>query len=178
MGTAFVLLGDALWLDLLNTARGRTADAPDLLGNEAGWLAWCGAVGLRGAPSDFPAALALRKHLTDIAAALARGTPPPSSGMRALNERLGTVTGTQQLLRVAGQWELPFMPSVPPGCLASIARSAAESLALPDAQVRLCAGSTCTLFLLDRSPQLTRQWCSPQHCGRGMRVERRRRQSH
>ncbi len=176
MGAAFVLLGDALWLDLLNTARGRSPEPRDLLPDEASWMAWCDAVQLRGTAAEFPAALALRKHLTDIATALARGTPPPSSGIRALNERLGTITGTQQLVRVAGQWQLPFMPQAPPGCLASIARSAAESLALPEAQVRLCAGMTCSLFLLDRSPQLTRQWCSPEHCGRGMRVERRRRQ--
>jgi hypothetical protein len=28
---AFILLGDALWLDFVNTARGRTAYSPDLL---------------------------------------------------------------------------------------------------------------------------------------------------
>lgn len=175
MPEAFVLLGDALWLDLLNTARGRDPDPIDRLPDEATWLRWCEAVRLPGTSADFPAALSLRKHLTDVASALAAGTPPPSSGVRALNERLAAITGTRQLVRVAGQWELPFMPATPPGCLSSIARSAAESLSLSHSQVRVCAGATCTLFLLDRSPQLTRRWCSPLHCGKGMRVERRRR---
>ena len=175
MGEAFVLLGDALWLDLLNTARGRETAPPDRLPDEAAWLAWCDAVRLPASRADFPAALSLRKHLTDVATALATGTPPPSSGVRALNDRLATITGNQQMVRVAGQWQLPFMPSVPPGCLGSISRSAAESLSLSHSQVRVCAGPTCSLLLLDRSPQLTRRWCSPLHCGRGMRVERRRR---
>ena len=30
----FTLLGDALWLDFVNTARGRTAPPPDLLPDE------------------------------------------------------------------------------------------------------------------------------------------------
>lgn len=175
MDEAFVLLGDALWLDLLNTARGRDPAPADRLATEAQWMAWCQAVRLPGVRADYPAALALRAHLTDVATSLARGTPPPSSGIRALNAELARIVGTEQLVRVAGQWQLPFMPSAPPGCLASIARSAAESLSLSHSQVRVCAGPTCSLFLLDRSPQLTRRWCSTTHCGRGMRVERRRR---
>lgn len=175
MGDAFVLLGDALWLDLLNTARGRQPEPVDRLGTEARWLAWCDAVRLPGTRADFPAALVLRNHLTDVATALARGAPPPSSGIRALNTELSRIPGTEQLVRVAGRWQLPFLPQAAPGCIASIARSAAESLSLSHSQVRVCAGPTCSLFLLDRSPQLTRRWCSPLHCGRGMRVERRRR---
>jgi predicted RNA-binding Zn ribbon-like protein len=171
----FVLLGDALWLDLLNTVRGREASPRDRLENESAWLRWCEAVRLPASKTDFPAAITFRTHLIDVATALASGTPPPSSGIRALNERLATMAGNQQLVRVAGQWQLPFMPLAPPGVLGSIARSAAESLSLSHSRVRVCAGGTCSLFLLDRSPQLTRRWCSPLYCGRGMRVERRRR---
>jgi predicted RNA-binding Zn ribbon-like protein len=174
-GDPFVLLGDALWLDFLNTTRGREKDPPDRLQDARAWSQWCEAVRLADPADDFPAVLGFRTRLLDLATALASSTPPPSASIRALNQRLGDIVGRQQLVRIAGQWQLPFMPSGAPGTLESIARSAADTLALPLAAVRICAGPTCSLFLLDHSPQLTRRWCSPTHCGRGMRVERRRR---
>lgn len=171
----FVLLGDALWLDFINTAAGREADPPDLLADPREWTRWCGLMQLSADPASHPAALTLRAQLTDIATALATSTPIPSQSLRALNLRLQDVQGRQQLVRVSGSWELPFVPATQPGTLDRIAMSAAETLALPLSEVRICAGPTCSLFLLDRSAQLTRRWCSPTHCGRGMRVERRRR---
>ncbi len=171
----FVLLGDALWLDFINTACGREDDPPDLLTDPREWTRWCGLMQLTADPASYAAALALRAQLTDIATALATSTPVPSQSLRALNQRLQDVPGRQQLVRVSGRWELPFVPATQPGTLDRIAMTAAEILALPQSEVRICAGPTCTLFLLDRSPQLTRLWCSPTHCGRGMRVERRRR---
>ena len=36
----FTLLGDAVWLDFVNTARGRTADPPDLLPDAAAFARW------------------------------------------------------------------------------------------------------------------------------------------
>lgn len=171
----FVLLGDALWLDFINTRCSREADPPDLLADAREWTRWCGLMQLTTDPASHPAALTLRDQLTSIATALATGAPVPSQSLRALNLRLQDVPGRQQLVRVSGRWELPFVPANQPGTLDRIALSAAKTLALPQAEVRICAGPTCSLFLLDQSPQLTRRWCSPTHCGRGMRVERRRR---
>lgn len=173
-GDSFVLLGDSLWLDFLNTTRGREKNPPDRLQGPGDWARWCAAVRLQDT-DGFSAALALRAHLTDLATALATSSPPPSASLRTLNQRIAAIGGHQQLVRVGGQWQLPFMPAQSPSTLDSIARSAAETLALPVAAIRICAGPTCSLFLLDRSPLLTRRWCSPTACGRGMRVERRRR---
>src|SRR5919206_17954 len=36
----FTLLGDAIWLDFVNTAKGRTAPPPDLLADDAAMLEW------------------------------------------------------------------------------------------------------------------------------------------
>jgi predicted RNA-binding Zn ribbon-like protein len=170
----FILLGDAVWLDFVNTARGREPNPPDRLPGAPAWEAWLAALQLPSAPVPFDDVRALRTHLTDLAGALATGQPSPSASVHAVNDLLATVTGGQQLVRVAGQWQLTFAPGEPPGALATLARMAAETLALPGPAIRRCAGPTCSLFLLDRSPTQHRIWCSPEHCGRGMRVERRR----
>lgn len=171
----FVLLGDALWLDFLNTSRGRTADVPDLIADPRGWARWCALMQLDGDPAMYREALELRTHLTRLAAALASGSPVPSKSLGALNARLEAISGHQQLVRVAGRWRLPFVADTSLSTLDRIAMSAAETLAVPQAELRTCSGPTCSLFILDSTPQLTRRWCSPTHCGRGMRVERRRR---
>jgi predicted RNA-binding Zn ribbon-like protein len=170
----FILLGDALWLDFVNTARGREPNPPDRLSSAPAWDAWLEALQLSSRPVPFDDVRALRTHLTDLAGALATGQPSPSGSVRAINDLLGSVPGGQRLVRVAGQWQLTFAPNEPPEMLATIARMAAETLALPSPTIRLCAGPTCSLFLLDRSPTQYRIWCSPDYCGRGMRVERRR----
>ena len=170
----FILLGDAVWLDFVNTARGRQPNPPDRLPGPPAWEAWLSALQLPRATEPFEEVRALRSHLTDFAAALATSQPSPSAGIRAINALLATIPGSQQLVRVAGQWQITFAPTDPPGVLPTLARMAAETLALPAVSIRVCEGPTCSLFLLDRSPTQHRRWCSPDHCGRGMRVERRR----
>jgi predicted RNA-binding Zn ribbon-like protein len=174
-GEPFILLGDAVWLDLVNTARGRVADPPDGLPDLDAWTAWTSALQLP-ASSDISLEQvhALRRHLTGLATALAASQPSPSASMRAVNDLLLTSPGHQRLVRVAGHWQLSFAPVAPASVLPLIARSVAETLSLPLATVRLCAGPTCNLFILDRSSTQIRRWCSLDHCGRGMRVERRR----
>ena len=170
----FILLGDAVWLDFVNTARGRQPSPPDRLPGPPAWDAWLDALHLPRAIEPFEEVRALRGHLTGLATALATGQPSPSASVRAINTLLSSVPGSQQLVRVAGQWQLTFAPTGPTSVLSTLARMAAETLALPVAAIRLCDGPTCNLFLLDRSPTQYRRWCSPDHCGRGMRVERRR----
>lgn len=170
----FILLGDAVWLDFANTARGRQPNPPDRLPGPPAWEAWLDALQLPRTTESFDEVRTLRTHLIDIAAALANSQPSPSASVRAINTLLASAPGSQQLVRVAGQWQLTFAPTGHPGVLSTLARMAAETLALPTAAIRICEGPTCSLFLLDRSPTQYRRWCSPDHCGRGMRVERRR----
>ena len=170
----FILLGDAVWLDFVNTARGREPNPPDRLPAAPAWDAWLDALQLPRASVPFDDVRTFRTHLTDLASALATSQPSPSASVRAINDLLASVPGGQQLVRVAGQWQLAFAPDGPPGVLPTLARMAAETLALPTPAIRICEGPTCSLFLLDRSPTQLRRWCSLEHCGRGMRVERRR----
>lgn len=172
----FTLLGDALWLDFVNSARGRISSPPDRLPDAAAYARWCGLHHLD--PTLDPAPLAavreLRERLTELAEALHDGRHPPAGAIAALNELLGRSTGSHQLTRVGGEWRLRFAPVRPLAALEAIARSAAATLAEARTAVRRCAGQTCSLFFTDDSPTGSRRWCVAAVCGRDARVERRR----
>jgi predicted RNA-binding Zn ribbon-like protein len=172
----FTLLGDAVWLEFVNTARGRIPSPPDLLSDDAAVLRWAAAQSLYldgGAPA-LHEALGLRDRLTVLAEALHGGLQPPAGAIAAINEQLARGDGCHQLTRVGGEWQLRFAPTRRPALLEAIAQSAAASLADPLLFVRRCAGESCSLFFSDDSPNQSRRWCSAALCGREVRVERRR----
>ncbi len=171
----FLLLGDALWLEFVNTLAALAR--PDGLPDPAAYLRWTKAVRL-DPPRDaaaFDDACRFRDQLLTLARALDGSRKPPSSAIEAINVRLAVLEGREQLVRVGGAWQVRFAPARPPSALEAIARSAAETLANPLAFVRLCANPECGLFVVDDSPHQDRRWCSRSRCGLGGRVERRRR---
>jgi predicted RNA-binding Zn ribbon-like protein len=172
----FLLMGDAVWLDFVNSARGRHPDPPDLLPNMAAFARWAGH--LRLDPGEDRLTLAavhrFRADLVDLAEALHRGLAPPAGVVAALNRMLSRSIGRHQLTRVSGAWQLQFAPARPLAALESIARSAAQTQADSLVRVRQCAGATCSLFFLDSTPSGSRRWCCPVACGREAWVERRR----
>ena len=172
----FTLLGDALWLDFVNTAHGRVPSPPDLLPDEAAMLRWAQAQSLH-TNGDLPSldlALQLRDRLTALAVALDLGLQPPAGSIVAINEQLSGQSGCHQLTRTGGEWQLRFTPAQRPPLLQAIAQSAAATLATPLVYVRRCAGEGCSLFFTDDSPTQSRRWCSTAVCGREVRIERRR----
>jgi predicted RNA-binding Zn ribbon-like protein len=172
----FLLLGDAVWLDFVNSARGREATPPDLLPDIAAFGRW--ARQLRLDPGEDRLSLGavhrFRTDLTDLAEALHRGLAPPAGAVAALNRMLARSIGRHQLTRVSGAWQLHFAPARPLAALEAVARSAAQTLADSVVRVRRCAGATCSLFFLDTTPSGSRRWCCPVACGREAWVERRR----
>ena len=172
----FTLLGDALWLDFINTARGRGPAPPDLLPDEAALLRWSAAqsIDLNGRQPPLPLVLQLRERLTALAEALHAGFQPPAASIAAINEQLAQGGGCHQLTRISGGWQLRFAPERRPDVLQAIAQSAAASLADSLRFVRRCAGEGCSLFFSDDTPNQTRLWCSVTICGQEMKVERRR----
>jgi len=172
----FTLLGDALWLDFINTARGRGPAPPDLLPDEAALLRWSAAqsIDLNGRQPPLPLVLQLRERLTALAEALHAGFQPPAASIAAINEQLAQGGGCHQLTRISGGWQLRFAPERRPDVLQAIAQSAAASLANSLRFVRRCAGEGCSLFFSDDTPNQTRLWCSVTICGQEMKVERRR----
>ena len=172
----FTLLGDTLWLDFINTARGRGAAPPDLLPDEAALLRWSAAqsIDLNGGQPPLPLVLELRERLTALAEALHAGHQPPAASIAAINEQLAQGGGCHQLTRISGEWQLRFAPERRPGVLQALAQSAAASLADSLRFVRRCAGEGCSLFFSDDSPNQSRLWCNVAICGQQMNVERRR----
>jgi predicted RNA-binding Zn ribbon-like protein len=172
----FTLLGDAIWLEFVNTARGRTPSPPDLLADQDAVLRWANvqSLYLDGGAPPLRDALQFRERLTVLAEALHQGHQPPAGSIAAINEQLARGDGFHQLNRVGGEWRLRFAPARRPAVLEAIAQSAAASLANPLLFVRRCAGEGCSLFFSDDSPNQSRRWCSATVCGREVRVERRR----
>lgn len=172
----FTLLGDAVWLDFVNTARGRVEDPPDLLPDFAAWERWASTRKLSPGSdrAEFPSICRLRDQLETLAEALHAGLPAPGGAIAAINELLGHHTGCQQLVRVSGRWRVQFAPARPITALEAIARSAAGTLSDQYSHVRRCAGSHCSLFFTDDSPTGSRRWCDATVCGRDAKVERRR----
>jgi predicted RNA-binding Zn ribbon-like protein len=173
---AFVLLGDALWLDFVNSALGRTPSPPDLLPDPAAYAHWALLHHVQAAadPTPFSQVLELRARLTELAEAMRDGRHPPGGAIALLNEQLARSTGTQQLTRVSGDWLLQFAPARPLTAFEAIARSAAVTLADARLAVRQCAGETCSLFFTDDAQEERRLWCDPEECGKHARIERRR----
>ena len=172
----FTLLGDALWLDFVNTMRGRVPDPPDLLPDDAALLRWSAAqsIDLNGGVPPLYLVHQLRERLTVLAEALHSGLQPPSASIMAINEQLALGGGCHQLTRISGEWQLRFAPERRPAVLQAIAQSAAATLADSLRFVRRCAGEGCSLFFSDDSPNQSRRWCNIAVCGREMKVERRR----
>lgn len=172
----FTLLGDAVWLDFVNSARGSAPAPPDLLPDAAAFTRWAHAQRLMqldgGAP--YPVIREFRRHLTALAEALDAGLQPPAGAVAAINTMLAGSFGSHRLIRVGGAWRLQFAPSRALAPLEAVARSAAETLADPGVVVRRCAGEQCSLFFADASPNRSRRWCTADTCGTNLRIERRR----
>ena len=177
MQSEFTLLGDAVWLEFVNTARGREPAPADLLPDPAALERWTRAQCIDWSPDDGPCfeeALRFRERLTALAEALHAGLQPPAGAITAINEQLARNGGHHQLTRVSGEWQLRFAPAQRPTLLQAIATSAAAGLARPLLFVRRCAGLSCSLFFTDDTPNQGRRWCSAAVCGRQVTVERRR----
>jgi predicted RNA-binding Zn ribbon-like protein len=170
----FRLLGDALWLEFINTAESPT-QGRDRLPDPAAYLRWTKAVRLEAPVSAaaFGEAMEFRGRLVSMALALEAGRSPPSSAITAVNARLHGFDGREQLVRIGGSWQVRFVPARSPTALEAVARSVGETLSNPVVVVRRCANPACGLFFADGSPQLSRRWCGPDCRQRG-RVERRR----
>jgi predicted RNA-binding Zn ribbon-like protein len=171
----FTLLGDAVWLDFVNSSRGRVLSPPDLLPDAEAYSRWSRAQNLEPEESaDFPLVRVFREHLTGIAEALHAGLQPRGGAVAVVNSHLARCPGSHQLTRVGGGWRLRFAPGRPLRALEAIARSAATTLADSATSVRPCAGETCSLFFAHDKAGRGRLWCDPAVCGQGARIERRR----
>lgn len=167
----FIFLGEALWLDLVNTAA-----APDRLGDAASWRRWQKAQKLRpDSPHvTFADVLDFRRHLFALAARLADRAAPPATSVAQVNRWLAGAASRPRLVRVGGAWQRTFAADAPPTALVAVADSAAVTLADAAAAVRRCDDPMCARFFLEQCDAPRRFYCRPGVCGTGRFVERRR----
>ncbi|HEU4829037.1 MAG TPA: ABATE domain-containing protein [Gemmatimonadales bacterium] len=171
----FILLGDALWLDFVNTARGR-GPVVDRIPDAAAYHRWAKAtrIGSDADETPFQTVRRFRARLIELATALHGGTAAPSAVVSALNQLLERAHGREQLTREGGAWRLRFGATAVPEGLVAIAHSVATTLSDAAVEVHECAADECTLFFAVPKGALERRWCSLEPCGRETRVERRR----
>jgi len=172
----FTLLGDAIWLDFVNTGQGRRGDPTERLPDLASYHRWTKAQKL-GSDSEqltLDQVLGFRERLTALAAALAEDGQVPAATVDEINRMLRTITGNYQLIRAGGQWKVQFTPDREMVGLNAIAHSAAKTLAHKVSRIHQCSSPTCTLYYVDDTPSQSRKWCSVEPCGRLNRPERRR----
>ena len=172
----FILLGDAVWLDFVNTAGGRDSTPVDRLPDSAAYHRWAKAEKLTSDAGSIPFAdaLELRSRLADLARALAAGRQAPASAIERVNSILARTEGHFQLTRTRGRWYARFTPSAPPSASSAIARSVVATLTHPSRRVRQCSAPACSLFFTEDPPEQIRNWCSMEYCGERNRTERRR----
>jgi predicted RNA-binding Zn ribbon-like protein len=192
---SFMLLGDHLAVDFLNTAPNvagavdRLISWPDLVGFLAatGTVSRDRVVALRDLANDAPvetvallrSALQLRTAIRQIMGARISGEPLAADAIGTINDLLQCTEGYDRLMPVGepgkgeSDWRLGLVARSQglEWLLAAIARSAAELVTEgPSAPVRICANPKCGLFFYDDSRTGTRRWCSMATCGNRKKV--------
>jgi predicted RNA-binding Zn ribbon-like protein len=175
----FVLLGEPLALDLVNTRVCRGGEVVDLLDTTralAAWLraerprvAWVG----KATAADLRAVRALRTTIDDLLRALREHARPASATVDAINRAFSRPHPGAQLTWPASG---PRMTPSPSGtrCDRVLQLLAADAVQLLTgrraAHIRQCAHPDCRLQFLALNPR--RRWCSGTLCGNRARVAR------
>lgn len=172
--TAFIMVGDHLALDLLNTQAGKGAAEIDLWKTGADVVAWCrnsgiapqADVSLNDQDGLLAAACDLRALARRLIGQRKRGEPlDPAPLNRYLHANLSAPSvstgsdGKVVLGRIAHASAAAQM-------LGAVAESVAQLLAEGDfALVKQCEHPDCVLWFYDRTKAHRRRWCSMTLCG-------------
>lgn len=173
----FLLLGEPLALDLVNTRVRRNGANVDLLDTPSALSAWLRAererVAWMGAAdgADLEAVLTLRDAIDRLLRARRARTQPPRISLNRVNQALSSKVARGRLCWSATG---PFLK--PPSArarrdalLGMLAADALTLLAGPEAgRVRECAHADCILQFVTRNRR--RIWCSGASCGNRSRV--------
>ncbi len=181
----FLLLGEPLALDLVNTRVNVGGHETDLLATPAALTAWVRAERERLAFTgritrvELAAVRRLRDHIDTLVTALRTHTLPTAAAVREVNAILAGTTPHRHL-----DWthQGPRRATANPGTrcqalLQVLATDAFELLTGPDApRIRQCAQPGCRLQFVARNPR--RRWCSSRTCGNRARVARHYARTH
>jgi len=175
----FLLMGEPLALDLVNTRVRHNGAALDLLETPAALTMWLrrerGRVAWTGAASaaDLTAVLGLRDAIARLLCATREHTRPPKPALDKVNRALAWPMARPRLGWSASEPHLvpPAPDSQRRALLHVLAADAATLLTGPQAErLRQCAHPDCILQFVARNPR--RRWCSDSVCGNRARVAR------
>lgn len=179
VSSRFLLLGEPLALDLVNTRLRRNGADVELLDTPAALAAWLRAeherLTWKGAldQDDLHAVRTLRDAIGKLLHALRAQVRPTQAALRSVNQALSH-PGRQ--LRITWPDSAPVLAAPQAhgqreALLHALATDAAGLLTGPMAgRVRECAHPDCVLQFLARNPN--RRWCSDLLCGNRARVAR------
>ncbi|WP_029010501.1 CGNR zinc finger domain-containing protein [Azospirillum halopraeferens] len=180
----FTFLGNAAWLDFLNTAPRDEGRTVDLLSSPESLRRWGQEAGLLGSEirdgvdeTWLIRAKRLRGEFRQGADSLLAGQEPPTGVIKAVNDQLIANPLRLTLHNQAGHWHLAQMPLRPHAdvLLTRLAIDFAECLVSGRVKdLRRCARSNCVMLFLDTSKNHSRRWCSMELCGNREKAAGRR----
>ncbi|QDC02187.1 hypothetical protein FGU64_18065 [Mesorhizobium sp. 8] len=172
----FPFLGNALWVDFLNTqpalpggGRGDLIDRPEALGR---WARATGEIGphdpFEPDQAEMQETLRFRAVLREGAESLLAGRAPPKTTVSAINEKLARSPVVSTLVEKGAGWELAsrFAVGTATVLLGKVAADFAHTLVSgrPD-RLRRCEHPGCVMLFIDTSKNGKRRWCSMETCG-------------
>jgi predicted RNA-binding Zn ribbon-like protein len=186
--TKFLLIGNHLSLDFVNTKIMENGVPRDLLNGPEDVAAWAVAVKLLDlsqakkltklwkeveSRDEFEQVLRFRKVLHGLVEAIARGESVKPPTLNAINAQLRKQNGYTEVLPSGEGFTKQFFLEilVPSQLLAPVAEAAADLLCYGNpAYVKKCENPSCVLFFYDGTKNHSRRWCSMKACGNRTKV--------
>jgi predicted RNA-binding Zn ribbon-like protein len=172
----FLFVGNALWLDFVNTRIVRDGRPVDLLANSADLRKWAIMAHLASEGSNggdikkweelVQSAKDLRANLRVLADKMDRGLGIGSGELNVVNYHLDGLTPV--LTNQDGDWRVIYDSGREPagGILSQIALSLATLIVEDGSKfVHKCESPNCVLYFYDTSKNHKRRWCSMASCG-------------
>ena len=193
VASPFVLIGERLWLDFVNSDDVRRGARVDLLRDFDALLRFLETVGLldqerahgmrrraQQQPAGAAAALVDARRVRAALRALAeRGVQSEKvrwDALTEINRVLGRSAGTRRLeSRVDGSFARAFVPvgDAFAGLIIPIVESAADALIAGElARVRRCSDTRCSRVFFDATRNGRRRWCDMATCGNRAKAAR------
>jgi len=172
----FPFLGNALWVDFLNTEPALPGGGRgDLVGRPEAFGRWARAAGKLGPHDPFEPdqneMAEVRRFRTVLRAgaeSLLAGHTPPKTTVDAVNEKLARSPVVSALVEKGTAWELASrsMAGTTSALLGKVAADFAHTLisGRPD-RLHRCEHPGCVMLFIDTSKNGKRRWCSMETCG-------------
>lgn len=188
-GKEFILIGNHLCLDLVNTQivqGGRPVDLLESFDDLVAWLMQTRVIDTnqaseivsnwsndRKAEKTFERAREFREILRRTVERIVEGQAVPQAAVAQINELLQHHVGHGELRRVNGGFEKHFRVDFgePIHLLWPVAESACDLLAYGNPSfIKKCENAACVLFFYDLTKNHSRRWCRMSACGNRMKA--------